>query len=115
MNEIKVKTLLAVNVSFINDKIFIELNDGRMIGCPLSWFPLLEKGTEEERNDWRLIAKGVGIHWEKLDEDISVNGLFKYKGSHFNEKNYVAAIGALLAVIGQEIDKSGNTQFSMSA
>jgi hypothetical protein len=54
------------------------LSDGRVISVPLEWFPALRKATAKQRNNWRLIGKGVGIHWEDLDEDISVEGLLHH-------------------------------------
>ena len=42
---------------------------------PLAWYPRLMHATESERENWRLIGNGYGIHWEDLDEDISVEGL----------------------------------------
>jgi hypothetical protein len=53
----------------------VHLVDGRTLTVPLEWFPRLRDATPEERADWRLIGCGVGIHWERLDEDISVRGL----------------------------------------
>ena len=44
----------------------------------VEWFPTLRKATDKQRNSWRLIGKGVGIHWEELDEDLSVGGLLRY-------------------------------------
>jgi len=55
----------------------VQLSDGREIIVPLEWFPSLRNATDEQRNKWRLIGKGVGIHWEDLDEDISVAGLLR--------------------------------------
>jgi Protein of unknown function (DUF2442) len=49
--------------------------DGREISVPLDWFPRLQQATDEERQRWELIGNGVGIHWEAIDEDISVAGL----------------------------------------
>ncbi len=54
---------------------------GRVLSVPLAWFPRLLKATTMERNNWRLIGKGQGIHWEDLDEDISVEGLLAGKHS----------------------------------
>jgi hypothetical protein len=51
----------------------LDLSDGRTISVPLGWHPRLMHGTSQERNNWRLIGKGRGIHWEDLDEDISVD------------------------------------------
>ena len=66
---------LASKVWFSKDMLFVHLQDGREIGVPLLWFPRLRKATEEQLNDWRLIGNGVGIHWESIDEDISISAL----------------------------------------
>ena len=66
---------LAVGVSFTDDAIRIVLADGREISAPLTWFPRLQKASFEQRKKWRLIGGGVGIHWEAVDEDISVESL----------------------------------------
>ena len=61
----------ATGVRFDGDRLLIQLEDGREISAPLSWFPRLEYATPAERADWRLIGQGQGIHWEQVDEDIS--------------------------------------------
>jgi len=71
----KVVTALAIVVRFEGDMLQIQLTDGREISVPLEWFPTLRDATETQRNNWRLIGRGIGIHWEDLDEDISVAGL----------------------------------------
>lgn len=53
----------------------VTLADGREISAPLEWFPRLRDADAAERSRWRLIGRGEGIHWEGLDEDISVNAL----------------------------------------
>lgn len=63
------------------DTLTVDLTDGRTISIPLAWFPRLLHGTPEERNHWRLIGKGEGIHWPGLDEDISVENLVLGKPS----------------------------------
>jgi len=63
------------NVIVTEDTLTVELSDGRTLSVPLAWFPRLSHATAEERNNWRLIGKGHGIHWENLDEDISIEGL----------------------------------------
>ena len=68
-------TPLAVTVHFGADTMHVQLADGREISVPLEWFPTLRDATEAQRENWRLIGQGVGIHWEDLDEDISVAGL----------------------------------------
>lgn len=70
---------VAVEVSFKNDSLNVILADGREISVPLEWFPLLREATEEQRRDWRLIGGGIGIHWEQIDEDISVESLLAIK------------------------------------
>jgi len=71
----------AQDVRVSNDTLTVDLSDGRSISVPLPWFPRLVHGTEPERARWRLIGQGEGIHWEDLDEDISVAGLLAGKAS----------------------------------
>lgn len=67
----------AVSVRIEADKFFVLLEDGREIGVPYRLFPRLALATETQRNHWRLIGKGIGIHWEDLDEDLSVSALLR--------------------------------------
>jgi len=71
----------AEGVTITEDTLSVDLSDGRTIAVPLTWFPRLVHATPQERNNWRLIAKGQGIHWEDIDEDISVEGLLAGKPS----------------------------------
>jgi hypothetical protein len=64
-----------------SDALTVELTDGRSISVPLAWFPRLSHGSDSERSEWRLIGGGHGIHWPKLDEDISVENLLAGKPS----------------------------------
>jgi uncharacterized protein DUF2442 len=57
------------------DSLTVDLSDGRTVTVPLAWYPRLAHGTPTERNNWRLIGRGEGIHWPDLDEDISVASL----------------------------------------
>jgi hypothetical protein len=66
---------LATRVSVTPKALRVVLADGREILAPLEWFPRLQKATRAERSRWRLIGGGVGIHWEEIDEDISVEAL----------------------------------------
>jgi hypothetical protein len=63
----------AVRVSA--DTLNVDLADGRSIAVPVEWYPRLANGTIAERNNWRFIGRGEGIHWPDLDEDISVENL----------------------------------------
>ncbi len=69
--------VVARDVWFDEDKMKVFLNDGREISIPLEWFPRLRKANDKERSNWRLIGGGIGMHWEKLDEDISLEGLIQ--------------------------------------
>jgi hypothetical protein len=65
----------AVGVLFADEALHLVLADGREIAAPLAWFPRLRDATEEQRNQWRLIGKGLGVHWPLIDEDIAVSTL----------------------------------------
>jgi len=65
----------AEDVRVTKDTLSVDLSDGRTIWVPLGWFPRLLRATQEERNNWRFIGKGHGIHWEDVDEDVGVEGL----------------------------------------
>jgi len=67
----------AEKVSVTDESLVVELFDGRVLSVPLAWYPRLMNGSKGERNDWRLIGRGVGIHWPELDEDLSVDGLLR--------------------------------------
>jgi hypothetical protein len=73
----KISDPMTSEVWFDADIIHIRLLDGREISVPLEWFPKLRDATTEQRKRWRLIGRGVGIHWGELDEDISVAALLK--------------------------------------
>jgi hypothetical protein len=70
---------LATDVFCANDSLHVVLGDGREIAVPLVWFPRLQTATPEQRKEWRLIGGGIGIHWESVDEDISVESLLSLK------------------------------------
>ena len=77
--EIKVPSAIGVEVS--ENTLSVELNDGRTISVPVGWYPRLTHATPEERDNWKIIGGGQGIHWEYIDEDISVEGLLRGKPS----------------------------------
>ena len=66
---------LATDVWFDNDMMHVLLKDGREISTPVEWFPVLRQASDAQRTAWRVIGDGVGIHWDELDEDLSVAGL----------------------------------------
>ena len=69
--------ILAGEVWFDASMLHVRLVDGREISVPLEWFPRLRGATDSQRDNWRLMGGGVGIHWEDLDEDLSVEGLLE--------------------------------------
>lgn len=68
---------LAKRVSYTDSMMVLYLEDGRELSVPLEGFPKLRNASQEELNNWRFIGHGEGIHWEELDEDISVGNLLK--------------------------------------
>ena len=66
---------VAIDVSCSNDALTVVLDDGRTVSVPLVWFPRLLNATEKQRKHWEFIGGGVGIHWEEIDEDISIASL----------------------------------------
>jgi hypothetical protein len=71
----------ATAVEVFDASLNVSLSDGRSISVPLAWFPRLLHGSADERNHWKITAQGHGIHWPKLDEDISVASLLDGKPS----------------------------------
>ena len=67
--------VLAVEVSCTNDTLDVVLEDGRKVSVPLAWFPRLLKATPKQRAEWEFLGRGMGIHWEAIDEDISIASL----------------------------------------
>jgi hypothetical protein len=68
----------ATRVHFDAESMWVDLEDGRVIGVPLAWFPRLLHGTSEQRSQVRISSRG--LHWEALDEDISIAGLLAGQG-----------------------------------
>ena len=85
---IELRMVSAQNVQVTDDALIVDLSDGRTVSVPLAWFPRLLHGTPEERNKWRLIGEGEGIHWSDLDEDISVENLILGKPSGESQKSF---------------------------
>ena len=65
----------ALRVEVLEGDLVVHLEDGRTVSVPLEWFPKLRDASPDALGDWRLVGRGVGIHWPKLDEDLSVSGL----------------------------------------
>lgn len=78
---VELEVPFAEKVAVSDDTLFVDLSDGRSISVPLAWYPRLSHASAAERKRWRLIGRGLGIHWVDLDEDISVEGLLAGKPS----------------------------------
>jgi len=78
---IEIEVPEAVSIMVTEDTLSVDLSDGRTISVPVAWYPRLTYASQSEQNNWRLIGKAYGIHWEDLDEDISVEGLLAGKPS----------------------------------
>ncbi len=59
------------------DKLIVDLADGRSISVPLAWFPRLLHASSTERENWEIAGAGYGLHWPNIDEDLSVEGLLR--------------------------------------
>jgi len=78
----------AQDVRVSDDALTVDLSDGRTLAVPLAWYPRLLHATAEERNQWRLIGRGEGIHWPELDEDVSVEGLLLGRPSGESQRSF---------------------------
>jgi hypothetical protein len=78
----------AQSLAITEDSVVVDLLDGRTISVPLAWYPRLLHGTPKERNRWRLIGNGEGIHWPDLDEDLSVDNLLSGKPSGESQASF---------------------------
>ena len=85
---IEATTPTAESVTVTNDTLTVELSDGRGLSVPLDWYPRLVHATQAERKRWRLIGRGRGIHWDLLDEDISIDGLLAGKPSGESQASF---------------------------
>ena len=68
-----ISSVRSVSVRLDDDNFWVGLSDGRVVGVPLAWFPRLLRATREQREACRISSRG--LHWDALDEDISVAGL----------------------------------------
>jgi hypothetical protein len=90
MNTLAIEIIMPVaeSVSVTDDTLSVNLSDGRTILVPTAWYPRLLCAKPDERNKWRLIGRGDGIHWEDIDEDISIEGLLAGKQSGESQTSF---------------------------
>lgn len=74
---IETNVATARDIWFDDSKMIVLLSDGREIAVPIDWLPKLRDCTDAERNNWRFIGNGQGMHWPDLDEDVPVAGLLR--------------------------------------
>ena len=84
----------ATHVTVTDDTLTVDLSDGRSISVPLAWYPRLAHGSPEERQSWRLIGRGDGIHWPDRDEDLSVEGLLAGRPSGESQQSLAKWLNA---------------------
>jgi len=85
---IKLDLPYALNVMVTEDTLNVDLSDGRTISVPLTWFPRLVHASREQRDNWRLIGRGHGIHWDDIDEDVSVEGIITGRPSGESQSSF---------------------------
>ena len=79
---------IAVSVSVTSDNLSVQLQDGRTLVVPLSWYPRLVHGSETERQNWQILGDGYAIEWPDLDEHIGVEGLLAGRRSGESEPSF---------------------------
>jgi hypothetical protein len=84
----EIQVAKALQVTVTDDSLTVDLVDGRTLSVPLAWYPRLVHGTPQERDNWRLIGDGEGIHWLDLDEDLSVEGLLLGRPSSESQRSF---------------------------
>jgi len=80
----------AKALRFDEHLMWVDLTDGRILGVPLAWFPRLLNATLIQRENYEISFLGNGLHWEELDEDISVEGLLAGRGDMTKRKSEAA-------------------------
>lgn len=88
ISALEIEVPLARSVKVTSDTLHIDLADGRTISVPVVWYPRLAHADGEERNEWRLIAQGRGIHWESIEEDIRAEGLLAGRPSAESQSSF---------------------------
>ncbi|MGA8086454.1 MAG: DUF2442 domain-containing protein [Terracidiphilus sp.] len=78
----------ATRVRFDADSMWVELSDGRTIGVPLAWFPKLLRCSAQELERVRISSRG--LHWDAMDEDISIAGLLAGLGDQSSNTSFAA-------------------------
>ena len=78
---------LVMKVTVTDEKVIVDLADGRSLSVPLAWYPRLWHGSPEERHNWQLLGDGYAIEWTDLDEHIEVEGLLAGRRSNESQRS----------------------------
>lgn len=78
---------VASQVTITDDKLIVDLADGRTISVPLTWYPRLMYAQINERQNWQLLGDGYAIEWSDLDEHIGIEGLLAGRRSGESQKS----------------------------
>ena len=97
----------ALSASITEDALTIDLVDGRSISAPLDWYPRLAHSSAEERNNWRLVGSGEGIHWPELDEDVSVESLLAGRASSESQTSFQRWLQSRAGLANSDIEADG--------
>jgi hypothetical protein len=82
------KEPVAVHVTVTEDKLTVDLADGRSLVVPLDWYPRLMHGSPAEQRNWQLLGDGYAIEWPDLDEHVGVEGLLAGRRSGESEQSF---------------------------
>jgi hypothetical protein len=83
----------AIKVAVTNEKLSVDLADGRTLLVPLGWYPRLKHATDVERQNWRLLGDGYAIEWPDIDEHIGIEGLVAGRRSGESESSLKRWLG----------------------
>ena len=81
-------SISATDIRFDDSSMWVVLTDGRTLGIPLAWFPRLQSATVEQRQKFEISL--LGLHWEDLDEDISIAGLIAGRADQTTKQSSAA-------------------------
>jgi len=79
---------LVIKVTVTDEKVIVDLVDGRSLSVPLAWYPRLLHGSPKERDNWQLLGDGYAIEWVDLDEHIGVEGLLAGRRSSESQRSF---------------------------
>ncbi len=80
-NKAEIEFVVALKIFFENDMICLHLSDGREVRTPLEFYPRLARANKKDLMKYRFMGGGTGIHWETLDEDLSVDSIINGRKS----------------------------------